>query len=331
MKKVGDLAWEARAYNTCEYNGKLYNFGQIKRQLVVSELFLDEEVTFKRVSTEVDCKSSHTRYSAACPFNDKVLVMSAERDATDIFCALVSIDPGELTKESIHVEEKHIIGWAKYTTAPFLVQISESKVWASLQDSDGIWIGELKGDELVMTKHPDHLPMRKGFVAVPLRLPDGRFLIAGGRPDLTDITVITVGERFSFEKIGNIPGEGRCDVSTIFIGGRFIVGFGGWNDEDNMNELWIFDLRNLRGSSVKKEGEETRRTYWPILVTRGQVLYMIGDWGASDAFSISFATLARLIQLGSMRSAFCLYLKVPLPPSEELKRQCLQKYISHWL
>jgi len=239
----------------------------------------------------------------------------------------VSIDPGELMRKSIHIEKKKVIGLETYGNAPLLVQISENKVWASFYYSDEIWIGEITGNTMLMTKHPDYLPMLWRFRAPPLRLPDGRFLAAGGYPYSTDISLITPGEHFSFEKIGDIPGEERDSVSTILIGERFVVGFGGWHDKRHMDDMWIFDLETHKISSMKREGGWHPGGSSPVLAVRDKELYVIGGGGASSAHCISFLALSRLIQYGGVRRSFCLYLGLPFRLSKALKGSIVIDYI----
>jgi len=295
MEKVRWLRWHIWSFNTCEHQGRVFNFAvDYQGEVVVGELFLGEEVEVKKVNMGVDCKR-RSNDLACCPLGDKILVMAGERDATDFFCALVSIDPGELTQESIQIEEKRVSGWKKYGLGPHLAQIAENKVWASFLNSNEIWIGELKGDELAMKKHPDHLPMARGFGAPPLRLPDGKFLAAGGLPSSTEITIITPGEHFSFEKIGDMPGEGRCFVPTILIEERFVVGFGG-QDYNDADEIWIFDLQTHKISSVPKGGKWHPATSWPFLAIKDGILYMVsGDYSIA-IHSITIQHLSELIQ-----------------------------------
>jgi len=297
MKKVGELPWEMRSSNTCKSSGRVFSFVPDKQgKLVVSEVFLGEEVRVKKVDTGVDCKCSGRYLSSCCPVGGKILVMAGKENAADFFCALVNIDPGELTEESIHIEEKKVIGWESYRSGPHLVQISENKVWALFHSSDEIWIGEVKGGELLMTKHQDNLPMAKGFGASPLRLPDGKFLAAGGYPLCSDITLITPGEHFSFEKIGDMPGEKRYCVSTILLKKRFVVGFGGWNGKNDMDDMWIFDLQTHKASPVTKGGKWHPAGSWPFLTVKEGVLYILGGRGCAAVYSITLQRLSELIQ-----------------------------------
>jgi len=331
MKKVGRLLGEPQSYNTCEYQGRVFNFAADDRgKFTVEEVFLGEKVGAREVNTGVDCKCNNGYISSCCALDDKILVMAGERNATDFFCAIVSIDPGELTKESIHIEEKKVRGWENYRSGPFLAQISENTVWASFLWSNEIWIGELKGDELVMTKHQDHLPTTDGLGAPPLPLPDGGFLAAGGWPDSTSIVLITLGEHFSFEKVGDMPGEKRYCASIVLIKKRFVVGFGGWKDS-YADDMWIFDIQTHRASPVKKEGEWRPGGPWPVLVVRDKEVYVFGGIGASSVCCISFASLSQLIQHGGVRCAFRLCLELPFQPGKGYERSAIIDYAPNYL
>jgi len=121
MKKVGELAHGVRSYNTCDCQGRVFNFTANQGKLWVSELFLGDSVKSRRVNKKVDCKHSKAYLSSCCSFNDRILLMAGEKGTADFLCALVSIDPGKLTKKSIHLEEKKVSGWEKYEDIPFLV------------------------------------------------------------------------------------------------------------------------------------------------------------------------------------------------------------------
>jgi len=254
--------------------------------------------------------------------------MAGELCATEFFCALVGITSGVLDNASIHVEEKRVGGLERWKGEAYLVQISDNKVWASFYDSNDIWLGEFRGDELVMTKHPDQLPVEEGFDTVPLGLPDRRFLAAGGCPSSTDITLITPGERFSFDKVGDMPGEGKDDVSTILIGERFVVGFGGRrrNYHPGIDDMWIFDLKTHKVSSVKKEGEWHPSSSVPALVVRNQDFYVIGSWSTHSVHCLPFTSLSHLIQRGRVRCAFCSCLGFPFRPGKGFKRSAFRHY-----
>jgi len=301
MRDLGGCFYGYLSYNTIDHQGRVFHFFQREGKLCVTEVLFGPWLKTRTVDTGIDCKTDDDNNISCCSFGEKILVMAGEENETDMLCALVSIEPGELSSESIHIEEKRIVGSERGEVEAYLVQISENKVWMSFDYSDEIWIGEITGDELVMTMHSDRLPMRQGFQALPTRISGGRFLVAGGgRPCSTSIILIVPGEQFSFEKIGDMPGRGRDSVSTILIKERFVVGFGGWNGKESMNDLWIFDLQTRKASPVTNEGKWHQGVLLPFLAVRNDTLYLL----RGPAHSLSFKALASLIQDATVRSAF---------------------------
>jgi len=327
MRDLGGGFPDYYSHNTVDHRGRVFHFSQYQKNLRITEIFLGPWMKMRTVDTDVDCKAEHDEYISCCSCGDKILVIAGRWRGDDMFCALVTIDPGVLSKESIHFEGKRLIGWERYNDAPYLAQISENEVWASFDCSDEIWTGKFNGNELVMTKHPNQPSMIKGFSAPPLRLRDGRFLEAGTKPESAALVLITPGEQFSFEKIGELPWKGRENVSTILIGGRFAVGFGGCASKYCIEKMWVFDLQTYKVSLVKQMGEWRPAVSWPVLLVGDQTLYIIGGDEPTSAHSLSLAALSRLIQLTAVRAVFRLWLGIPLLPNEELGRTVTQSYL----
>ena len=201
-------------------------FSTSGNRLRVVETALGEKVTKTEVDTDVNIEIAGSCYSTCCLVDDRALVMVVGCDAKNVFSAIVSVGPGELNRESIHVEVLEVKGLEFWSRCPYLAQIGENRVWASFADSDEVWFCEIKASAIEWTKSEAKLPTIYGFGTLPLRLPDGRFLAAGTDPHSTDIYAITPGDELSFEKVGNFPGAGRCRVSTVLLGDRFVIGFG---------------------------------------------------------------------------------------------------------
>jgi len=327
MRDLGGYFYGYRSHNTVDHQGRVFHFSQCEGKLCVTEIFFGPRVKTRTVNTGIGCKTDRDNNISCCPLGDKLLVMAGRWNELDMFCALVSIEPGDLSSESIHVEEKRVVGLVRWKVGAYLVQISENKVWMSFDYSNDIWIGELSGDELVMTMHSDRLPMRQGFQALPTRISGGRFLVAGGgRPCSTSVILITPGERFSFEVMGDMPGRGRDSVSTILIGERFVVGFGGWKG-NYMDDMWIFDLKTHKISAVKKEGEWHPGSSVSALVVRDKELYVIGDRYRKSVYCMSFTALSPLILDDAVRRAFCFCLGLPIQPGKGFERASLRHYI----
>jgi len=88
----------------------------------------------------------------------------------------------------------------------------------------------------MLTKLADKMPVQGGFAIVPIRPPNGKLLATGARSYSKNITLISTSENPTFEVVGTLPGVARESPSTILVGGRFVVGFGG-NDDGYLNDL----------------------------------------------------------------------------------------------
>jgi len=315
MRDLGGYFLGYRSYNTIDHHERVFHFSQEQKKLCITEIFFGLWLKTKTVNTGIDCKTSEDELISCCSFNDKILVMAGGKGTTDAFCGLVSIDPGQLTNESIHIEEKKVTGWGEYKTVPFPAQLSENGVWVSFFNSDRIWVGEIRGEELAMTPHSSSLPTQKGFGAPPLPLPDGRFLTAGEAPFSTAIVITDPKKQLSFEKIGDMPGEGRYRTSTALVNRRFVIGFGGFRNNPS-NELWIFDLLEGKSSPVARETEWCSASASSFLTVQDQTVYILGGLGATSAHSLPFYELARLILNNDIKDAFCECCKLSMPATD---------------
>jgi len=336
MRDLGGYFYGYRSSNTVDHQGRVFHFSQRERKLCVTEILFGSTLKTKTVDTGVDCKTDDDKHISCCPLGDKLLVMAGRWNEPDMFCALVTIDPGELTEESIHIEEKRVSGCHGWGFGHYPAQLAENKVWVSFDLSDEIWIGEIKGDELAMTKHSDHLPMAKGLGATPLLLPNRKFLMTGQFLSSTTILLLTMRKHLYFQELGDIPGTGREGASTVLVGGRFVVGFGGVSgitflESDYVDAMWIFDLKTHKVSPVTREGEWHPGGPRPVLVVRDKELYVIGGGATTTAHCLSFTALSQLLQYGGVRSAFCFHLSLPLPPNEKLGRNTIIDYIPNYL
>lgn len=286
----------------------------VQRRLLVIELTLGERVTKTEVDTGVDTGIVQTYLPGCCQLGDEALVMFGVENTTDVFAALVSIDPGELTRESIHVKRLEMTGLESWGGGPYLAQIGETRLWGSFFNSDEVWICKLRGNTLEWVRSATRLPTESGFGAPPLCLPDGRLLAAGALPLSANIYIITAGDDLSFKEVGKFSGAGRYSVSTVLLGERFVIGFGGWAGND-INDMWIFDLETRNSSSIEKQGDWHPATWWPVLEIQDNTLYIIGGGNSVSTHSIPLISLSGLIQNGSVRLVFCEALGVPSVPA----------------
>jgi len=254
--------------------------------------------------------------------------MAGQRDReageNDIFAALVSVDGGPLTASAVHVTELVVEGEKGWPDWPFLCSVSGGRALLYFDEQNNMWYCDIVASSLVMRKLETRMPSGGGFRTVPLRLPNDRLLVAGSSSSSTsrDITVILPHEEPRFEKAGEIAGPLRCETSTVLIGGRFVVGFGGCNYM-YLDDLWVFDVQTRESSPVTKKGEWHPATSWSFLAVQEDVFYIISGIGATSVHSIPLSTLASLIQDPTIRSSFLTTCqKTSRPARQVVESQC---------
>ena len=302
MRKLDGEFENFYPHNSARLGDRLFRFLRSGSSLLVTELTLGEEVTKTEVDTGVDTGITQRYFPGCCRLGDRALVMFGAKNAASVFAALVSVGPGELSRESIQVERLEVKGPEVWTEVPFLAQIGENKVWASFLNSDEAWICEVKGSAIEWTKSAAKLPAAGGFGAIPLRLPGGRFLAAGTGPLSTDIYIVIPGDDPSFEKIGELQGTGRYSVSTVLLGERFVVGLGGWAGGPT-DEMWVFDLETRRSSPIAKQGDWHPAAWWSVLEARSGALYTIGGADSTSARLVPLVSLFSLVQDRGIRAS----------------------------
>jgi len=295
MKKVGASPGRIHAHNTLCFDDRVFNFSHLGGTLVVTEYYLEGDVTRKGTNTGINCRTSDKGICSCCILGDSFLVTGGNDGSTDLFTALVTIEPKALGRKTVHVKELRLVGGEACRPRPFLAEVSEDRVWASFSNSNEVWFGKYADDELVMTRSATCLPTVYGFDASPIRLPDGTFLVAGTFPLSNDITLVSVDDDITFKKIGEMPGVERYKVSLVLIRKRFVAGFGGWNGRRNLDELWVFDLQSRNSSLVEKKGEWHPATCWPYMQVSNEYLYILGGDATNTMHSISLSDLSSLI------------------------------------
>jgi len=294
MTELGGCFLEYRAYNTVRVGERVFHFSQSEEKLVVTELTFGERVVTKDAYLGIDCRCSDEASMSCCLMGGKILVVSGKQASPLIFAALVSIAPGELECRTVRLEHLRMRGLSSYPSAPYLVPLSESRGWAGFSNSDDVWMFEIRNSELIFKRSTTRLPASEGFGVAPIRLPSGKWLAAGEWPISPDITLISYGKKLSFETIGKIPGAGRCFVTSILLGERFVAGFGGWDGRDS-NDLWIFDLETRKSFPVKTQGDWHAPTSWALLEVHNGVLYILGGDTTAYGHSIPLLSVAALI------------------------------------
>jgi len=314
------------SYNTIDHEGRVFHFSQEQRKLCVTEVLLGSSVKTKKVNTGVDCGVDGDYSIFCCSFGHRILIAANKLDGVDVFYAIVTIDHGVMTKESIHVERKRVVVPEECGFLAFVTQISENTVWALYENSSEIWVGELRGEEIVMTERRDYVPIWWELCASPLCLSDGRLLATGTNETSAIIALITPREHFSFEKIRDIPGGRRQGVSIAILAERFVIGLGG-NILRHPEIAWILDLQTYRISLIREVKEWRKMTYEPFLVVKNQTLYIIGGVIAEFINSLSITALSRLILNGGVRAAFCGWFGIPFQPTIRIEARCVKYYV----
>jgi len=298
MRKVGPTPLEFRSYNTCKHQERVFSFSSDHGKLVVTEAILGKETRCVRVTTELDCNKGGDSCIACCSLGQHMLVIAGKDE--DMSAALVSVDEGQMTESTTHITALIVESKKEWLDWPYLCPVSENRALLYFNWWDSMWYCDIKDQALTVKKLATRMPSVYGFCTVPLRLPDGKLLVAGAFPYSNDITLISCGEELKFEKVGEIPGERRYLASTVLIKERFVVGFGGWNGNGYLRDLWIFDLQTYKASPVTRDGEWHSADQLVPLVAHCDTLYLLR--GQSN--SISFSKLASLIQDATIRSAF---------------------------
>jgi len=315
------------SYNTIDHEGRVFHFSQEQKKLCVTEIILGPRLKVRSINTGIDCEIDEDQFISCCSFGDKILVIAGSALYHAAFCALVSIGSGDLSKESIHIEEKVVQQPDKWAAWQSLAQISETEVWIRERCAIGIWVLEIKGQEVNKKIHPLRDVAVNEFRIGPLRVPGGRLLGMGGGFKSKDIALINPADQFSIEEIGNLLNKREHGVSVVLLKERFVIGFGGYNGVEYQDDMWIFDMQTHITSAVRKEGD------WPptdpslSMVVRGQALYALGGGDTTNARYLSFEALSCLIEKSDMRYAFRLSVGVQFPSNKELKRNTIMKCI----
>lgn len=145
----------------------------------------------------------------------------------NVFAALVDVDEGRLSKETVCIANLAVRVGMWWASQPFLCQVSENQALLYFDGRDRMWHCNIEGGALSMRKLKTQMPAKRSFSATPICLPDGKLLVAGADPESKDIALISCCEEVQFERVGSIPGMARYWASFVLIGGRFVVGLGG--------------------------------------------------------------------------------------------------------
>jgi len=247
----------------------------------------------------------------------------------NVSATLISIDEGELNETTVHFAKLSVSGKKEWPDWPHLCPVSESRALLYFS-SGGMWYCDLKGLSLKMRKLKTEMPTRHVFRTVPIRIPDGKLLVVGALPGGTDITLISPDEEPTFERIGDIPGVARHSSSITLLADRFVVGFGGVND-NYLDDLWIFDVQTRKGYPLRKDGEWHPADAMVSLGIQHDTLYLVGGRGMKSVNSLTIQALLSLIKDLTARCAVCVRLGAPLPISTGIVRNDELDGVPAWL
>ena len=295
--------------DTLLYKGKILHFSLNGSVLSVSEVILHGRN--KNLVTVCAGVKINPGYFGCCLLGDRVLVMSgADRKVS---AAPITVDQGRTSEKTVHATALIVAGDVRWTDTPYLCQVSESRALLCIRGSS-VYYCEAGGDTLTLHKLATKAPTKWGFDCLPIRLSDGKLLLAGSYPESTDITLITCGEEPRFEKIGDIPGVERSSPSMALVAERFVLGFGGWGSRVPLDDLWIFDLQTRRASIIWEVEEWVDSSNRPVLFLKDERLWILGPTVAA----ITLSLISQRIDDDEIRKAFCGALGLPPAPAYSL-------------
>jgi len=220
-----------------------------------------------------------------------------------ILAALVDVEDGLLSNTTVHITELTVMGDKEWPNLPFLCSTSENQALLYFDSQDSMRYCYINGQTLTVQKLSHKLPTIWGFGTLPLRISGRRMVVAGACPFSQDVTCIFTNGLPKFEKLGTLSGEKRRNTSTVLVRSRFVVGFGG-SCAKYLDDLWVFDLKLHKSSSVRHDGVWHRGDALVPLILEENVLYLVGGSQSTSINAISLSKLAPLIEDQTIRSAF---------------------------
>lgn len=216
----------------------------------------------------------------------------------NILATLLELD----SQDRIYSSKLELDGGVTWSGLPLLSAAGPDHALLHFAGGPEAWVCRVVGHTLEVSRLPAALPVSGGFGGLPLLLPDGNLLAAGGWPPSRTITGISLNRAPYFLELGKMPGPGRHCVSTTLAAGHFVLGFGGWGTGP-LDELWVFDLKTGLSSEVRKEKAwHPASSLVPLVVQRGE-LWLLGGRDTSKISHIPLKKLAALVEDARVRAA----------------------------
>lgn len=301
------------SHDTLCYKGRILHFSSSGSEFLASEVILHgRHKNLVTVHTGVNCIGDSV---GCCLLGDRILVMSGEGDA--VSAALIVVDEGRMSEKTVHTTALTVTEGIRWNNGPYLCQVSENRALLYFNSSQ-MYYCDVKDDSLSLLSLDSRSPAKDGFSCLPIRLSDGKLLVAGSHSYSTSITLITCSEEIQLEKVGDIPGLERRETSMILLAERFVLGFGGYNNFYT-DDVWLFDVQARKTSIVWEAEEWVKGGCSNVLFVRDGRLWILGK----NVSALPLQVIADRIEDDGIRGAFCESLelsstsKYVLPPPED--------------
>jgi len=300
--------------------------------LQVQKLGLRKSEKTYSVSKKLDLPENHECHCSVCAFGDSLflLVMDKNENFKVVYAATLMVDPKKFGKDNLVVIPYEIGGSYNLSNWVYLCQCSRTELLITCSGQDSWYIVDPSIQPLTLNAMEPKIPSAKGFNSVPVRIGDGRLVVAGSWPPSTDITAIDPRAIEPFQKVGQIPyGPVACTSCTL-VANRFLVGFGG-KVRECIDKMFVYDTKTAKSSSIAKGGNWHPACQSAAVICKGLTIYIMGGSDCEDSHCIEVASLLPLILNEEMREEFrrhCAISKEEIkPPTRPVANPPVPAYI----
>lgn len=315
MKRVNGVL-PVKAYSTVQCGGRIFHFSLSGERDSRDERLLISEVIFYgrrvRLLTHYTLVKIYDGHIGCCRLGDRIFVISGR--AERISALLVQVGEGRLSDETVRITSLRHNGRLKWHAYPFLCQVSGNQVLLYFDQSQDMWYCDINGEELVTRRVRVPVPVLLRFVTFPIYRAERDLIVIESRTEISTVYQIVCDDEPRMCSIGNIPWAVGDNISSTLISNRFVLGFGGQLNNFWLRDIWLFDLKTLRSSKVRRLGEWHPGNYRVFIVVLDGVLYLMGGKTSGAVYSISLSALSELIIDDQLRTAFRFWLGKPVAP-----------------